>query len=176
MNKERKDIIVNEIQLWKQNNMLPDQYCDFLLALYTEGDAPDVPSKKKEMDAGRIAGIFAVLLLTGLFLFVTYFTEIPFILQTAILAFFVGGILFVHFYYLRKVLSPSFILAIFAVLALLYTVKLQEAFFGNDRISLYVVLFLNCLSWLFGGLKKRVAFFWISGLVGIVIIITSMFI
>ena len=43
----RKDLIVNEIQLWKQANMLPEHYCDYLLALYTEGDVMEQSDQKK---------------------------------------------------------------------------------------------------------------------------------
>ncbi|MEH7391845.1 hypothetical protein V7164_16455, partial [Bacillus sp. JJ1474] len=45
MNETRKKIIVNEIINWRKNRMLPEHYCDFLLALYTEGNEPE---NKKE--------------------------------------------------------------------------------------------------------------------------------
>ena len=35
MDENRKQIIINEIIYWKKNRMLPEHYCDFLLALYT---------------------------------------------------------------------------------------------------------------------------------------------
>lgn len=34
----RKQIILSEIDFWKQNNMLPEHYCDYLFTLYTEGE------------------------------------------------------------------------------------------------------------------------------------------
>ena len=37
MDENRKQIIIKEIGYWKNNKLLPEQYCDFLLALYTEG-------------------------------------------------------------------------------------------------------------------------------------------
>ena len=39
-------IIVNEIEKWRENNLLSAQYCDFLLALYTEGKNPSHIVKK----------------------------------------------------------------------------------------------------------------------------------
>lgn len=55
MNAQRKKIIMAEINYWKQNKLLPEHYCDFLLTLYTQGDhvqeisATDaVLSKKKK--------------------------------------------------------------------------------------------------------------------------------
>lgn len=38
MNAQRKKIIMAEINYWKQNKLLPEHYCDFLLTLYTQGD------------------------------------------------------------------------------------------------------------------------------------------
>ncbi|MEM5598685.1 hypothetical protein AAHB53_24595 [Niallia circulans] len=38
MQDQRKTIIVKEIAYWKENKMLPEHYCDYLLTLYTEGN------------------------------------------------------------------------------------------------------------------------------------------
>ena len=38
MSNQRKQIILNEITFWKQNKLLPEHYCDFLMTLYTEGE------------------------------------------------------------------------------------------------------------------------------------------
>ncbi|MCG7345110.1 hypothetical protein MHZ92_13270 [Sporosarcina sp. ACRSL] len=38
MNVQRKKIIMAEINYWKQNKLLPEHYCDFLITLYTQGD------------------------------------------------------------------------------------------------------------------------------------------
>ena len=37
MDKNRKEIIVKEIEYWEENRMLPAHYCQYLLTLYTEG-------------------------------------------------------------------------------------------------------------------------------------------
>ena len=41
MSNQRKQIILNEITFWKQNKLLPEHYCDFLMTLYTEGNQED---------------------------------------------------------------------------------------------------------------------------------------
>ena len=46
MNESRKQIIINEIIYWKKNRMLPEHYCDFLLALYTKGNGLQDQSSK----------------------------------------------------------------------------------------------------------------------------------
>lgn len=38
MQDQRKKIIVNEIEHWRKNHLLPEHYCIFLLNLYTEGE------------------------------------------------------------------------------------------------------------------------------------------
>lgn len=47
MDEKRKTIIIKEIMTWKENRMLPEQYCDYLLTLYTEGDHPQQSNSKK---------------------------------------------------------------------------------------------------------------------------------
>lgn len=37
MDKEKNKIIIDEISNWKKNQLLPEKYCNFLLALYTYG-------------------------------------------------------------------------------------------------------------------------------------------
>lgn len=39
MDQQRKTTIINEIKYWQENRLLPEKYCDYLLALYTEGEA-----------------------------------------------------------------------------------------------------------------------------------------
>ncbi|WHY95984.1 hypothetical protein [Peribacillus simplex] len=43
MDEMRKKIIIQEINSWKESRMLPEQYCNYLLALYCQGELP--PSK-----------------------------------------------------------------------------------------------------------------------------------
>ncbi|WP_047154961.1 hypothetical protein [Aneurinibacillus tyrosinisolvens] len=39
MNEQKKKVIIGEIEYWRQSHLLPGQYCDFLLNLYTEGES-----------------------------------------------------------------------------------------------------------------------------------------
>lgn len=41
MPNQRIEIIIKEINYWKSHKLLPDVYCDFLLALYTEGEGTE---------------------------------------------------------------------------------------------------------------------------------------
>lgn len=41
VDKKRREIIVNEIEYWEKNRLLPEHYCQYLLTLYTEGAGKD---------------------------------------------------------------------------------------------------------------------------------------
>ncbi|MED4537156.1 hypothetical protein P9243_11840, partial [Heyndrickxia coagulans] len=87
MDDKRKQIIVNEIKMWKETKMIPQEYCDFLLAIYTEGTEGNT---RKQNGAGKSvkkqAAVSAfILALVAIAVFVIYFTELHFILQTGIL-------------------------------------------------------------------------------------------
>src|SRR5690625_5052860 len=46
MENDRHRIIVEEIKSWRENQLLPEKYCDFLLNLYTYGEGEGVKEKK----------------------------------------------------------------------------------------------------------------------------------
>ncbi|MCS0823668.1 hypothetical protein NX029_06770 [Cytobacillus firmus] len=68
MDENRKKVIVNELLYWKKSRMLPDRYCDYLLALYTEGSQPKEIKKHKSV-MGRI---WPILFSCCLFQFLLY--------------------------------------------------------------------------------------------------------
>lgn len=47
MRKQRIEIIIKEINYWKTHKLLPKVYCDFLLALYTEGEGTESADQKE---------------------------------------------------------------------------------------------------------------------------------
>lgn len=55
MNQKTK-LIVNEIKHWRKNKLLPEQYCDFLLALYLQGeeDAHHERSTQKSIISSKL--------------------------------------------------------------------------------------------------------------------------
>lgn len=70
MNDQRKKIIIAEINYWKQNKLLPEHYCDFLITLYSQGDHDEeisatqaILSKKKMKKNARAILIQSLYLL-----------------------------------------------------------------------------------------------------------------
>jgi hypothetical protein len=167
----RKELIVNEIHLWKQANMLPEHYCDYLLALYTEGDGMEhsdqKSAKKKAMLKDFLYSICAILIS----LFVIYFTELSIVLQTTILASFVGLLVAIGIYYIKKQLSPLLLYMAAACIFLLASIDITEELFGRSSFGMYITLFLNCFIWISAGLKWKLGYFSLSGLAGGILLI-----
>ncbi|GIO19782.1 hypothetical protein J18TS1_28820 [Oceanobacillus oncorhynchi subsp. incaldanensis] len=46
-NHEKNQLIIQEILKWKENRLLPEEQCDFLLALYTKGGEIEITNKNK---------------------------------------------------------------------------------------------------------------------------------
>jgi hypothetical protein len=174
MNQNRKSTIIQEIQFWKQNNMLPEHYCDYLLALYTEGDniasdSADKSKKSKNTTIHPIVYIF-ILLLSLISLFVIYFTELSIVLQTAILASFVVFLLLAGFYYSKKQISPVIIYLISAFILLILSIEIAEFIFEGQALYIYLSIVLNCFLWMFIGRKLKKIYFTISGILGLITI------
>ena len=93
MNEKRREIIVREIEYWKRSRLLPEQYCDYLLALYTEGEGGHPHSRPARFAWMKWIRIFFILLICLLLpagVLVIYFTELSFVLQILLLAVFVA--------------------------------------------------------------------------------------
>ncbi|WRP05304.1 hypothetical protein U9J35_15435 [Rossellomorea aquimaris] len=167
----RKELIVNEIQLWKQANMLPEHYCDYLLALYTEGDGMEHSDQKNVKKKTMLKDFFVSICAIFISLFVIYFTELSIVLQTTILASFVGLLVGIGIYYTKKQFSPLLLYMTAACILLLASIEITEELFGGSSFGMYVTLFLNCFLWISAGLKWRMGYFSLSGLAGGVLLI-----
>lgn len=155
--------------------MLPEQYCDYLLALYTEGNQPkEVYEKASKFKFWK--NHFLFLLLIPLTLFLIYFTELSITLQmTSSILFVLAGIIFT-FYFFRKGILLEIPLIVSALILLLASVEfISRIYQGNQKI-LYFNLIFNCLLWLLTGWKLKLLSFLISGILGIVFLVIYIFI
>jgi hypothetical protein len=170
----REAVIVNEIKFWKQNNMLPDQYCDYLLALYTNGNEQiQISTADKGNRNHHVMAIMLSASIISFSLFVIYFTELSVVLQTAILTGFVVLFFGMRIYYSKKKISTPFIRIAAAFLILLLSLNISDSLFGGSRSLTYAVLFLNCMSWIVLGWKRKLLYFTLSGALGILIMLFS---
>ncbi|MBS4176308.1 hypothetical protein [Lederbergia citrea] len=169
MNDSRKKVILKEINFWKQNNMLPEQYCNYLIALYSEGDAQQQPKIKKRnmIYSNELLFSLLYLIIIAIAIVITYITDFSFGLQTLFLSI-LGVILLLSLYYYRRKKKNQLVINITgAFLVLLYTVQLNEAFFENNASTLYIMLFVNCLVWIVIGIWRKQPFFIIAGAIAI---------
>jgi len=176
MEDHRKKIIINEINYWKQNRMLPEHYCDYLLNLYTEGSSESAPeAKKSKISLLNILSVFLIGLLS-LSLFLFYFTELSLILQIATVIIFGISSLISGVYLLTNKNLKLIPLLAAALVLLITTVQASEIFFPESTYILYIVTIANCLLWIATGIKWQMISFKISGLVGVIILLITIFI
>ena len=178
MSNQRKQIILNEITFWKKNKLLPEQYCDFLMTLYTEGNNEDEKRianakhsvKGQEKRKGKwmfiVFPLLAVVLFTLLFtLDSVWLTVIP----ATILAI---STFIAAFYFAKKNGLLTSILYISGALVLFgLSVKLSLTFLPGNNLALYGVLIGNSLFWFLSGVKLKLIYFTISGVLGIIAIL-----
>lgn len=75
----KRQMILKEIEYWRDNKLLPEQYCDFLKNLYMDHDSVEAEKRK----AVRWRKLLSVIGTTSFFLlFVFYFTFFHPVLQT----------------------------------------------------------------------------------------------
>ena len=176
MEDNRKTVIIQEILYWKQNKMLPEHYCDYLLTLYTEGnriEEEELPKQKEKQKHYISSAIFLLFIpITVGFL---YFTELSFILQMAISLIFLiisaAGI----YYYQVKGLGNDIPVTVGAFIVLLFSVKAVLEYFPEQIIFLYIILAINCIIWFWVGRKFKLIYFSISSYIGFLMIVLLVF-
>lgn len=175
MNENRKNIIINEILSWKKTRMLPEQYCDYLLALYTEGNQQKI-SNKGIRNGGFWKNHYLFILLLPLTLFLIHFTELSITLQMPVLILFVlMGVIFT-IYFSKKGILLQIPMIVSALILLLTSVEFFSSMYPEKPIFLYFNLIINCLLWLLCGWKLKQLAFTISGILGLILLIIYIFI
>ncbi|WP_085508899.1 hypothetical protein [Thalassobacillus devorans] len=165
MTKERKEIILQEIQYWKANRLLPESYCDYLLALYTQGEGLTHPSPGPRQWVIVTRIMIAFLMLPISFL-VIYFTETAFIMQTGILSIFVLGTgLTAVYLYNKKSIDFSMYATMGLLLLLLWNVHIISLWQAPNWLFVSIVM-VHCLLWYWGGRKLDVVFMKMIGALG----------
>jgi hypothetical protein len=173
-NHGRQALILKEIKFWKQNKMLPDHYCDYLMALYSNGEEnlSNPPLKKSKMKMMYLNILFSAVIMS-ISLFVIYFTELSVVLQTAILTGFVVLLYGMEIYYSNKKISKVTFLIPAAFIILLGSIEMTEEIFRGSPLITYAVLFSNCLLWIIFGLGQRRIYFTLSGGIGSLVLFIS---
>jgi hypothetical protein len=170
MNESRKQIIINEIIYWKKNRMLPEHYCDFLLALYTKGNGLQDQSQKSRLRKNIL--LLLILIPIGIFLF--YFTELSLTLQIVFGLFLIIIGILLTLYSAKRGMLFQIPLIMTVFLLLFVSVQITVIHISDDSFMLYIVLAINCFIWIFTGLKLKQIYFTISGTAGLLLLIFSL--
>jgi len=182
MNPQRKKIIISEIKYWKQSNLLPAHYCDFLIALYAQGEQDEnVEGKvqKSELlkERNKLTNKLVMLLLLSVIFCGSMFIFSAYPILTISLA--AGFILFLLIYAMHGSMVKSkiipFIYISSALIILAISLKLWIVFFEGQTMLLLGLIVLNCALWLFTGRLLKLLYFTISGAVGIILVIVFLF-
>lgn len=180
MTKQRKQIIVHEIKYWKQNKLLPEHYCDFLITLYTQGeqteDADESPAilqkeKRRKRVKNFAAAFVALLLITiaAIAMFAVADHPEATLAGTAILT---AALLLLTMrkVFLKRGFAPILYISS-AFLLLMMSIRLWDVYFQGDLMILVGLLILHCSLWLFTGRLLHMLYFTISGAVGLLLVV-----
>ncbi|WP_339198331.1 hypothetical protein MKY27_05365 [Solibacillus sp. FSL R5-0449] len=179
MSNPKKQIIMNEIKFWKQNKMLPEHYCDFLMTLYSEGNQQEEiegksknavinVEKRKNRSISMFFPISAIVIM--LLLFTMQFEWVV----IAVAAVFAAGCLIGAIYFAKRNHVMAVMLQLATALSILgVTLKVSTTYFAGNNEILYIILIVNCVFWLVSGLMLKIIYFTISGILGLIAIIAA---
>ncbi|KQB92645.1 hypothetical protein ABEU79_16460 [Geobacillus thermodenitrificans] len=160
MNRRRRETIIREIEYWKRSRLLPEQYCDYLLALYTEGDSRTCG---RQWTGSLVAGLCVLLVAAALAI---YFTELSFVLQTLLASLFLVVCLLLVWRWRKERQLLHFPLIGSAWLLLLGTIAGSSHYFPGQNGVLTATVLANCSVWLAIGRLFRLHYFSLAAVVG----------
>lgn len=175
----RKEIILNEIQFWKQNHLLPAHYCDFLRALYAQGESVDeknevkvsksilAKEKKKKI---MFLTLILVITFTVLVLLFTMNTLgiIPIVFSSMLAV--VLLIATIKLSRNKTIIMPVIFISS-ALLILGLSFKTWLVYFPENPFILLGLVSGNCIMWLISGLLLKLPYFTLSGAIGFLLVI-----
>ncbi|MDQ0231612.1 hypothetical protein [Metabacillus malikii] len=170
-NNVKKKVIINEISYWKHNKLLPETYCDFLLALYTEGNHEEnqlIPTENNR--SRKYISYFIISFLAIVSLLVIYFTELSFVLQMTLVGFLLIFSIVVTAYLFTKKENFQFSLSLTFLQLLIFSIHLIERITEGTQVWLGLAIIGNCLLWIIFGSIYRYVYLIISGSVGLIVL------
>ncbi|WP_078552793.1 hypothetical protein [Bacillus alkalicellulosilyticus] len=175
MNQERKKIIINEIKYWNQSKLLPKQYCDFLLSLYSEGEESFEPTSQKKVSIA-MKQLYGLSLLSLLLFFISFvvihFTDFSLAMQIAFVVIVVGIMTYLSMKLNNKsrmLAQLSFLLS--SILIFLWSVQTTDLIFQGNEIAMSITILLSCIAWVLVGLKWSMIYFLFAGIASVLFLL-----
>lgn len=171
MNVQRKQTIVQEIEYWKKSRMLPEQYCDYLLALYTEGEVVKRKDRKRKKILSTVFTCLILSLIPITFL-VIYFTEMPVHLQMVLITFFILLSFIGNFTFRKEQILIHIPVIVSALLFLILSIKLLElnAF---QLPATFISITFQALIWFILGFFKKWYYLNIAAIITVVLLVVN---
>lgn len=160
MDWQRKAIIVSEIKYWKDNRLLPEAYCDYLLALYTKGEEDEqaaglTENKKRQTEMITLLFILLNALITPIVAFVIIYSNLNLgsIILLLSITFLTTATLSI-IAWKRHRINPKYILLVF--LLNLFILTLIVIYQWITQYWLIITLILGqLLLWIILGFKQK---------------------
>lgn len=177
MNEQRKRIIISEIKYWRNNKLLPEHYCDFLITLYAQGEdahqkeknQPDsiLLKEKKRISRSLLFYTMLVLVASASMFIISNYPVITLLFAASV-------VLVLLLMTIRKtstLVITQYIYIITSFLLLGMSLKVWLSYFEGQTMLLLGLIMLNCVLWLFAGRLLKLVYFTISGTVGLLLIV-----
>jgi hypothetical protein len=169
---QRKQLVIEEILFWKEHKLLPPEYCDFLLALYSKGDGFQQKLTYKQKVVMFIQ-LFLLSVLIPFSFLIIYCTQFQIILQLTILILFLGYSVWMYYTlkhrrrqyksYYHWPLMTSFLLALFI------SVHLSK-YYLHESFSFWIIS-IHFVCWVLYGLYKHVHYLVIIGITSLLFLL-----
>lgn len=170
MTEGRITTIINELNYWKKNKLLPAVYCDYLLALYTNGDGFVEDEQVKRLSLVKITQLLLLILLLPFALLVIYSALFQTYIQFGVLMLF---ILYSFWQYRGFKLQQDFFyhlsLAIFLLLLFLTTIFLSNTYSITNWFT-QVIIIMNFVCWFILGRKMDLKYLQIASVFAILLV------
>lgn len=161
-------MIVEEINYWKTHKLLPETYCDYLLALYTQGENSSRNETTIIQNIITTMQILLCMILLPFSFLVIYFTKFEPILQLVILILFITYAFWTYWYLTKRKhrFGPlTLIIALFIVLLL--SIFLTNLLVNNSVVT-FLIIIVNFVIWFYTGRKGNVLYLKYSSIIGII--------
>lgn len=174
MDKTRQQIIIHEIQYWKEHKLLPESQCDFLLAIYTNGvhDGTHNVERTRWKKATLFIALYIIpIIMIPLSFVVTYFTEFSSILQIIILVFLNIYLICCYIWAMQhEEIFRHYYLVACLIITLLLTLTIADALLIDVWLRRLVTL-LNFAFWFGYGTFKHITYLKFIGIMACLFVI-----
>lgn len=158
MDKQRREIIINEIHYWQETKLLPEQQCHYLLALYSEGE-DELPKQHETKRAKMVPFILFTQFCFLISVFILYFTDFESSLQIGLLTLLVTLTFFTWFKRRNHAMESGIHLLMLTMI--LFVFFLYYSFSTWTELPSQAVIFLFSVIWIWLGLKMKQKIFYL---------------